>query len=179
MSSPSPVSTVCDAQTPAGAALIVAGVVSLALAVALVYVGAVGVQEATQLGVRDARRAAAPTLMRTSGRATAEPPMAWASGVAVLTIVVGVVSLFAYLLGGLMVRYAFFGVLLALAMLVVGSVALNQYQSASTSRSGWLQAASGLWIAFVLLQFGAVGLGMTVVGAQMVGRCRSVMSNAL
>lgn len=178
MSSPSPVSTVCDAQTPAGAALIVAGVVSLALAVALVYVGAVGVQEATQLGVRDARRAAAPTLMRTSGRGV-EPPMAWASGVAVLTIVVGVVSLFAYLLGGLMVRYAFFGVLLALAMLVVGSVALNQYQSASTSRSGWLQAASGLWIAFVLLQFGAVGLGMTVVGAQMVGRCRSVMSNVL
>lgn len=171
MSAATDTTSVCDAQIGAGSALIVAGVISLALAVALVYVGALGVQESSKVALYDTHRAAAPTLMRTSGVAAASPPLVWANGVAVLSIVVGAVSLVAYLVGGLMLRYVFFGVLLALALLVVGAVAVSKSQSRDASRSDWLQAASGLWIAFVLLQFGGVGLAMTVSGAQLVARC--------
>ena len=154
-----------------GSALIAAGVIAIGLAIGLVYIGGLGAQQASNIGAFDARRGQMP-LLAVVGR-DIEPPAGWASGVSILTIVIGAISLISYVIGGMMKTYAFLGILLALAMLIVGAVALSRHRSHSLNRSGWLQAASGLWIVFVILQFGFVGAGMTIAGARLLGQGNS------
>lgn len=145
--------------------LIVAGVIGLALAALLIWPAVVAIKQSKALSRYDAS-ANAPNVAN-------QPATGAAKTIAILTAILGglgLLSAIVGLVGGQIVSG--FGALFAVAMLVVGSVAFhrltakNETDIATDKKRGtWSHAASGLWIAAVVLALILPALGAIVAGS--------------
>lgn len=143
--------------------LIVAGLIGLALAALLIWPAVVAIKQSKALSRYD------------SGQTSeaAKPSIGAAKTMAILTAILGGLGLLAGivgLVGGQSVSA--FGGIFAIAMLTVGAIAFHRLTKKSETevasdkkRGAWSHAASGLWIAAIVLGLLLPALGAIVAGA--------------